>query len=262
MRQVAWLLILAACEFSPPLASFGDANEGEPDAGTDAAASAAVPCMTPDATGLVLCLELEDGVDDGLLRDSSPGKHDAATIGLVPATRVTSNAAMVGAEAETRIAEDAPFDLDAAYTATVWVQPQTLPASGEAQGVFDREGQYAMVIGRSTFGGHQNRCAHTDVGFEYTSGLPTDRWTFLACTWDGVQLCAVRWSGPTDRQRYCSGIGAPKATGSRGLAIGHLSDQGAPVMRFTGALDSLQIYRRALSEDQLCAMVGEPAGCL
>lgn len=262
MRQVAWLFILAACEFSPPIAPYGEPGDGEPDAGPDASAPAAVPCMTPDASGLVLCLELEDGVDDGLLRDSSPGRHDAATIGLVPATRVTSNAAMVSAEAETRIDDDVAFDLDAAYTVTVWVQPHTLPQSGEAQGVIDREGQYAMVIGRSTFGGHQNRCAHTDVGFEYTSGLPTDRWSFLACTWDGAQLCATRWSGPTDRQRYCSSIGAPKPTGSRGLAIGHLSDQGAPVMRFAGAIDSLQIYGRALTEDQLCAMVGEPGGCM
>jgi hypothetical protein len=254
--------MLAACSFSPANVG-GDASEDEsPDAAPEPPATNAVPCSTPDSSGLVLCLELEDGVDDGLLRDSSPGGRDAATIGLVPATRVTSKAAMVGEDAETRVAEDAAFDLDAAYTMSVWVQPQTLPGSGEAQGLIDREGQYAMVLGRSAWSGHQNRCAHTEVGFEYTTGMPTDRWTFLACTWDGAQLCAVRWSGPTDRERYCRAIGAPNATGSRGVAIGHLSDQGAPFLRYAGALDSLQIYRRALTPDQLCAMVGEPAGCL
>lgn len=261
MRLALLLSTLTACTFSPQ-APATIVEDGEPDGGSPDASAEAVPCTTPDSTGLVLCLELEDGVDDGLLRDSSPGRRDAATNGLVPATRVTSNAAMVGEDAETRVAEDAAFDLAGAYTTTVWVQPHTLPASGEAQGVMDREGQYAMVLGRSAWTGHQNRCAHTDVGHEYTTGMPTDRWTFLACTWDGTQLCAVRWSGPNDRERYCSAVGAPKPTGSRGVAIGHLSDQGAPLMRYAGALDSLQIYGRALTSDQLCAMVGEPTGCL
>jgi len=54
----------------------------------------------------------------------------------------------------------------------------------------------------------------------------------------------------------------PAETGAQGLAVGHLSSAGAAHNRFDGALDSVQVYSRGMSETQLCALAGQPAGCM
>jgi hypothetical protein len=225
-----------------------------------------VACTSPDPSGLVLCLELEDGVGDGTLIDSSPGHHDATTSGLSPVMRTIpaqSGAAQVGVDSVTRVAENPALDLAAGYTLAVWVRPDTLPAIGEPQGILDREQQFAMLLGR-TGSVVQNRCVHTGVAqYEWTENLPEGAWSFLACTWDGVELCAWRWSAANNAEHFChTPTIQPNPTGTQGLAIGHLSDTGAAHSRFIGALDSVQLYDRRLSEEQLCAFVGREAPCM
>jgi hypothetical protein len=262
--------VLAACSFSPPgevTTDAAGATDAKLEIDASGGATAVVPCATPDASGLVLCLELEDGVDDGTLRDSAPGHHDAATAGLSPDSRsvpISSQAARVGATSVTRVAEDPALDLDASYTLGVWVRPETLPPEGTVYGLLDHELQYAMLIGHSAIDGTlQDRCVHTGVAdFEFTEGLTAGEWSFLACTWDGSELCAYRWTSAASHQRFCHVAFAPNVTGAQGLAIGHLSAGGAPHSRFDGELDSIQVYSRSLSEDQLCALIGQPAGCM
>ncbi|MCW5802946.1 MAG: hypothetical protein KIT31_11215 [Deltaproteobacteria bacterium] len=271
MHRLAVIVVLGvggACEFSrhdglaPPGDDAPDAAPQAPD-GTVARA----PCATADATGLVACFEIDDGVGDGVLEDSSPAKRDAATTGLGAATRGTSPAAQVGASSETRVPHEAALDLPAAYTISVWVRPDALPeVGGGVYGIVDHEQQYAMLISNSAVVGLQNKCVHTGVArSEYTERLPVGAWSFLACTWDGVELCASRWTGAGagQHERYChKPVFGPAPAGAHGLAIGHLSDGGAAHSRFGGALDSLQVYRRAMSADQLCAQVGQGPGCL
>jgi hypothetical protein len=67
----------------------------------------------------------------------------------------------------------------------------------------------------------------------------------------------------TDHERYChTPTLGPATSGSRGLAVGHLSNEGAPHAQFDGALDSVQVYSRGMSEAQLCTLIGQPAGCM
>ncbi|HEU0033730.1 MAG TPA: LamG-like jellyroll fold domain-containing protein [Kofleriaceae bacterium] len=263
---------LAGCTFSPRAAE-RDASTGDPDrdAAADSAdvdAIASVPCGAPDPGGLLLCLELDDGVDDGLLVDSAPGHHHALTSGLSPMTRTvpwSSAAARVGATSETRVAEDPILDRDAGYSYGMWVSPTTVPAPGAAVGVIDHELQYALVVGSSAVDGSiQNRCVHTGVAqVVATRGLAVATWSFLACTWDGTTLCAIRWTSASDHERTCEVASLPPSTtGAQGLAIGHLSEAGVAHSRFDGAIDSVQLYRAALTADQICTWIGQPAGCL
>ena len=226
-----------------------------------------IPCSAPDATGLVLCLELDDGVTDGTLTDSSPGHHDAATSGLVPVMRTLpgmSPAGKIGATAVTRVPETPALDRDSGYTFAVWIRPDSLPVFGVVYGVLDHEEQYAMLIGHTATDTIENRCVHTGVArYEWTEGLTANAWSLLACTWDGTQLCAYRWSSPTSHEHFCHAPTIfPTATGSNGLAIGHLSELGAAHSRLDGALDSVQIYDHGLTENQLCTLVGQGTGCM
>jgi hypothetical protein len=261
---------LAACSFTPPEVTSDDVPT--PDAAAagdvDASATTIVPCATPDASGLVLCLELEDGVEDGVLSDSSPAGRHAVTSGLVAETRnvpAMSGAARVMPDATARVPEDPGLDLAAGYTIAVWIRPARQPDPGEVFGIIDREQQYAMLTAISSVtGGLENRCVHTGVArYEYTEALPAETWSFLACTWDGTTLCAYRWTSTASHERYCHApTFLPSTTGAEGLAIGHLSQAGAAHSRIDGALDSLQIYRRGMTEAQLCALAGQPAGCM
>jgi hypothetical protein len=190
------------------------------------------------------------------------------TSGLAAATRTVpdvSNAAHVMPEAKARVLEHAALDLAAGYTLAVWIRPVREPAVGEAFGLVDHELQYAMLSARSsTTGNLENRCVHTGIArYEWTEVLPVDAWSFLACTWDGTTLCAYRWTATTSTERYCHApTELPHDNGAQGLAIGHLSDGGVGHSWFDGAIDSLQLYGRGLTEPELCAIAGQPAGCM
>ncbi len=226
-------------------------------------AATVVPCATPDTSGLVACYEFEDGVADGTLLDSSPNHFDAITSGLAPTMRGSSHAAMIGASSMTYSPSTAAFDRAAGYTMSMWVNPTTLPADGEVYGLLDHELQYAMAI-VTTGGVPENRCIHTGgTEFEQTSNLPTNAWSLLACTWDGNELCAVRWTSATDHERNCfQPEDLPASTGAHGLAIGHLSTSGTAHDHFDGAVDSIHVFDHALTANQLCASAGQGSGCL
>lgn len=272
MKVIALLSVVGACSFTPSTADQPEADASLP-SGDDAPPpdgpnASVAPCSTPDPLGLVLCLEMEDDVGDGTLQDSSSGRRDAAAQNLTAAMRtVPGNSPAIEINSTTiiRVAEDPVFDRDAGYTTAMWIRPSSLPVQGTVYGLLDHEEQYAMLIGRdSVSGGLQNRCAHTGVErFEFTEQLAEDTWSFLACTWDGTDFCAWRWTSVGSHERFCHRPDLPpNATGSQGVAIGHLSDGGAPTFRFDGALDSVQIYDRGLTENQLCAMIGQPNGCM
>jgi hypothetical protein len=263
---------LAACSFEQTLSNVNataDAGAGaEMMTGGEESPSIA-PCKTPDATGLVVCLEFEDNVDDGTLDDSSPARRTVASMGLAQLTSTmpiggTTNVVDVGTAARTYVAQDAALDLAGGYTLAAWVKPDSAPAANTARGVMDHEGQYAMIVSANGSGDMYNRCQHTGVAkYEYTTRLPVGVWQLMACTFDGVELCAWRWAGASDRERFCHDVSIqPAASGTNGLAVGHLSSSGAPLYRFDGALESVQVYNRAMTEAQLCALVGQPAGCM
>lgn len=262
------LLALAAagCSFHGAFAGSADAPPIGTADGTrtvDGSPRVTVPCTTSETSGLVVCYELEDDVTDGTLSDSSPDRHDATTSGLTPTTRQTSAAATVGGASMTYVSQSSELDRAAGYTFALWVRPTTLPDVGAIQGVLDHELQYAMAIGNNA-GTIESRCIHTGVGrYEWTEQLPASVWSMVACTWDGSQFCAYRWTSSSDHQKYCHHpTTLPASTGVQGLAIGHLSTDGTPHDQLQGDVDSIHVYDHALSADQLCTEVGEGSGCL
>jgi hypothetical protein len=271
LRVLPPLVALAGCGFELPRAAAGD--DGPADANPDAPRdmpgdegnASVVPCGTPNANGLIACYEMEDGFTDGRLNDSAPARRDAITTGMIAAQRPVplSVAAQVTPIANTRVSQDPVLDRFAGYTLAMWVHPDSLPTSGTVYGLADHELQYAMLIANNG-AVEESRCVHTGVTkFEWTEGLPTSEWSFLACTWDGTFLCAYRWTSTTSHQHFCHRVTTqPQSVGAQGLAIGHLSNEGTPHSRFDGALDSVQLYDHGLGEDELCAIIGQPAGCL
>jgi len=221
-------------------------------------------CSTPNATGLVACYEFEDSFADGTLLDSSINHHDATTSGMSPAMRGPSNAASVGSQARTYAPQASDLDRHDAYTITMWIKPRSLPFGGGAYGLVDHENQYALALVDDQIDGFvMVRCIHTDVDAEWVAMTQSSNWTFIACTYDGNNLCSRRFTSAGDHDAFCHGdAGQPNATGVHGLAIGHLSNNGGPIDRFDGDIDSVQLYSRALAKADLCAVAGQSSTCL
>jgi len=270
--RLAWLVVITGCSFSGPGTSpttGGDDDVAPPDAAVaidagetttpDAPVVAGfAPCATTNSFGLVGCYEFEDDLTKGSLHDSSPSMLDAQTTGLMAATRASGQAARVMTSNATRVAQNAVLDRAAGFSVLMWVNPTTLPGDGKVMGLVDHEQQYAIAIGRDEED-VTLRCILTGGQYyEWADDVPANKWSLAACTWDGIHLCAYRWSAASDHAMNCfepsDGIAS---TGAQGLAIGSLSASGAPSFRFDGAIDSLHVYNRALSEGELCSEVGQ-----
>lgn len=270
--RLAWLALITGCSFSGPdmsPATGGDDDVAPPDAAVaidapttetpDAPTTATfAPCATTNSFGLVGCYEFEDDLTKGSLHDSSPSMLDAQTAGLMPATRASGQAARVMTSSATRVPQNDALERAKGFTVLMWVNPATLPGNGKVMGLVDHEQQYAMAIGRDN-DDVTLRCILTGGAYyEWADDVPANKWSLAACTWDGIHLCAYRWTAAGDHATNCfepdDGIAS---TGAQGLAIGSLSSSGGPTFRFDGALDSLHLYNRALSEGELCSEVGQ-----
>jgi len=273
MLRFLFVVTVAGCSFHGMSSAVESATPADADVSADAAIDGkppidgailvnAVPCTGPQ-TGLVACYELEDGVDDGVLADSSANHFDATTSGLTPAMHGSSHAATVGAASMTYTPTTSMFDRAAGYTEMMWVNPVTLPDTGEAYGLLDHELQYAMALVTDNGDNIESRCIHTMSSYEFTASPLPNKWSLLACTWDGTNLCAMRWTASNDHERNCFVPGvAPAATGMHGLAIGHLSTAGSAHDQFDGAIDSIHLYDHALMSSEVCAAAGQASNCL
>jgi hypothetical protein len=257
-------ILVGGCSFTgymsddPP--SPGDDQPPGPDAGEPPDSIA--KCGTPDETDLVLCLEFEDSASDLELLDSSPARRKIATTGLSDVARMDSMAVHIGADSVTYLPQENALEMHGAYTLAAWVFPDTMPSIGAVGGIFDHENQYAMYVRGAARERMEHRCSQMNLPGEWSAELPEDAWSFIACTWDGTNNCAYRWTGETDHEKWCTPMAALTDAGAEGLAIGHLSDQGQPHSRFDGKLDSVQLYKRTLDVAQLCALVGRGADCM
>ncbi|HSY19776.1 MAG TPA: LamG domain-containing protein, partial [Candidatus Acidoferrales bacterium] len=78
--------------------------------------------------------------------------------------------------------------------------------------------------------------------------LSTNRWTFLACTYDG-QTVSVFTNGVQAGHQTRSG---PMSVSSRPLGIGVNLDDGSDY--FNGAIDDVRVYNRALSTNEVAQL--------
>ena len=89
------------------------------------------------------------------------------------------------------------------------------------------------------------------VPAEAPTGVTGDAWQHVACTYDGAAAGAWidgRQVGTTQM------FGALSSTQNDPIAIGASSDGTNTQNNFTGALDDVRIYRRALSAAELAAL--------
>jgi chitodextrinase len=151
-----------------------------------------------------------------------------------------------GTNATVTVPESATLDLTAGMTIEAWVRPtgfaasQALVAKERAGGGFP----YGVELDSGAPAGYvTTRSQKTARG---RASLATSTWAFLATTYDGSTV-----------RMYVNGtqVGSKTASGSIATSTGQLSIGGDSVWGeyFTGLVDNVRIYNRALSTTELAA---------
>lgn len=274
MRLAALSLALAACTYAPDIADVAaDAATGQlpsdpppppPDAGVEIDAPPQVTCTTTDSS-LALCLELEDQSTAVALDGSGKG-HDAAISGAIATTRdvpATSRALTLSSSSSVMVGDSPDFDLQT-LTIAAWVRRTATPANNQRFGVIDvGRKQAALAIDDD---GNVQCMVRTEFDIWVGTGGATavDEWALVACTYDAPDLCMyVFRNGSATPSVECGETdGEPiDVSVNAGGAIGALFDNlNQPVSRLAGAIDSIRVYGRALTQKQLCT-AGGLTGC-
>ncbi|HMJ34003.1 MAG TPA: LamG-like jellyroll fold domain-containing protein [Baekduia sp.] len=154
------------------------------------------------------------------------------------------------------VADNAKLDLTTGMTLEGWVNPTTLAGSWRTVGIKENTGAlvYALYATNNTNmpSGHVSTPAESDT--RGTGTVPLNAWTHLATTYDGATL-----------KMYVNGtLASSKAvTGSMPNSAGALRFGGNNVWGeyFSGRLDELRLYSRALTQAQIQSDMTAPVTC-
>jgi len=268
-----WLVMATGCAFRLPdgAAAGTPTPDGAVPPGEDSAPppppvdAPFVTCTTSDPD-LAVCLELEDPANLGV--DGSGKSHDATLANVTTTQRpvpAPSRAVTVDITSDIAIADSADFNMSG-YTLAAWVDPDSAAASGDEAGVLDLGAREAALViddqGRVVCYAKTTQTLWFRTGPTVASG----QWSFVACTYQEPTLCAyvlhADGSGP---EKTCGSTtdGAPMHTSSTfGVKVGNVVDapSGPTGVRMHGGVDAIRVYRRGLTQTELCASAGLP-GC-
>ena len=247
-----------------------------PDASTTTAdsqiATATGACHVSDPD-LVMCADFEtspitspiaDGLGSGL--GISANSSVMSTLRL-KADLSSENAASVSSVLESgmTIAETSALNISDAMTVELWLFMTGLPSSVGLPhyGLVDNLAQYTVLLNADgtlacTFQGNgtggDGNTNNTFFTAATTAKISTLAWHHIACTCDGTNIRAY-----IDGSLAAAATGpSPIATnGTVGTSIGSdISGTGSVKNRVTGAIDNVRIWKRALSQADICVAGG------
>lgn len=214
----------------------------------------------PVAPGLLARYPMDDDPSDGTLDEatgSAPAAHCAgAACPMMAAGRYGNAVRFTGAQVAT-IANGSPAPSASAFSIAVWVFADDVASEhvAVAQPVgSDENDTFALVTEPGL------TCFETATGagappFDYepaciTSAMPAGRWVHLAGVWDGANK--TLFLDGNAAARYTSA--AVVVRDSHPLLIGADENFTVVDLFWRGLVDELQIYGRALSDDEVRAL--------
>lgn len=226
---VVLLIILGACSFRAA-------------PGTDGTSDERPPFCDPTDPHLVVCYQFE-----GDTKDSS-GHHLDATMANVsfPPGKV-GQAMQFAADSAADVQDSPAFDV-AALTIEAWIWPSQLPSATTRAGIVDMNGQYGFFF----YPGGDLRCTGGVALPPAVAPLTTDRWTHVACTYDGA-AGAIYVDGVA--LANATGGGALKTGGTTGISLAADNPPGAG-SRMVGMIDEVRMMNIARTPEQICADAG------
>ena len=205
--------------------------------GSDSGAPPSVLCDPIDGS-LVGCWDF-----DGNLKDGGPHHLDISTAGV--ATYVTGHIgqAIDATNIDLNVADSPVLDVDA-VTIEAWIYADTLPGGGGARAaILDNNSQYALYLESN----NSIRCYAGPATANMSGVIAAHVWTHVACTAAGAQILAY-----VNGTQVAAGVMSSIPTsGTTGLTLGSDNPSGGG-SRFSGRLDAVRLYNRALSALEIC----------
>jgi hypothetical protein len=202
---------------------------------SDAAPPGACSSATTD---LVACFDFE-----GTAADLAPSANAVSAQNLTYAAGQRGQAAVLGASSRIAITDSVLLDIPA-FTIEAWVYMTAYPSV--RSGVWDTDGQYAVFIDAA------GNIACTTGGSQFATGtVALDTWTHIACTAEADNAFIY-----INGVKKLSGLynGAIPTAATNGAEVGGNAPDGSS--RFIGKMDLLRVYRRALTQPEICADAG------
>jgi len=225
--RVGLLLALGACGFQSP---GGDASP---------------PLCDPTDPQLIACYQFE-----GDTTDSSANRLDATMANVSFPPGKIGQAMQFGATSAADVPDSSAFDVTA-LTIEAWIWPSQLPSNDNRAGILDMNGQYGFFI----HAGGELSCSGGVTLPNAVAYLTTDRWTHVACTYDGA-AAAIYVDGIA--LSIATGGTALKTGGTTGISLAADNPPGAG-SRLIGMIDDVRMMNVARTAAQICADAGNIA---
>ena len=147
---------------------------------------------------------------------------------------------------------DSPLNFQEALTIGLWIRPDAL---GGTQVLVSKDDAYEFEIGKVSDTQYNLRLANAVVGVGETS-LIEGQWQHVAVTWDGSTVRYFR-NGSVDGEAAYAGV-LPMTDADVGIgARPSPTTTGGPTFFFTGGIDGVVLYDRALSAEEIATLVAE-----
>jgi len=149
------------------------------------------------------------------------------------------------------VVPDAPALRPATFTVAAWVNP--VATSGNRNVVFKGDHEYLMQVRNGTVLYGARDAAGNYSEFQGSLTIPADAWTHLAITFDG-----------TTRRIYVNGMLDPESRTMAGhytenLGTLKIGTHNVLYEYFSGRIDEVGIWNRALAGDEIMSLVGADA---
>jgi concanavalin A-like lectin/glucanase superfamily protein len=245
---LAVLVLLGACGFHATAIPADQDPAPAPDAQLDGSPGATpAPFCDPADLHLVVCYEL-----DGNTRDGSSHHLDATMTNVTFVAGKVGTAMLVGPTSAADVVNSAAFDVTA-LTIEAWIWPAQLPPTGARAGILDMESQYGFFLQP---GGELACTMSGGPSIPATAAhIATDRWTHVACTYDGSTTTAMYVDGV--RIASAAGGGTLATGGNSGISLAANNPPTVtPRSQLIGLIDEIRMMDVARTPDQICADAG------
>jgi glucose/arabinose dehydrogenase/PKD repeat protein len=198
--------------------------------------------------GLVLAYGFEE-TSGTVANDSSPAKNNGTINGPVSTASGRFGRALSfdGVNDRVDVPDSSSLDLTTGMTLEAWVKPTTI--SGWRTAILKERGTTDLDYALYASNGSRPRVENytgVETGTNGTAGLPLNAWTHLAATYDGANL-RLYVNGALVATKAASG---PMPNTANPLRIGGNAIWGE---YFSGLIDEVRVYNRALSEAEVKA---------
>ncbi len=202
-----------------------------------------------------------DGAEPGILLDGT-GVHDGSVSGVILESGLIRNALSFGTGSYATLGNYDP-DLSAGLTISLWVKPDEFGDAdarflSKADGV--NSSDHYLMVGAYQGNALRFRLKTNNVTTTLISPanvLVQDQWQLVTFTYDFQQM-KIYHNGILQQQ--VNNTGAININPSIAMAIGDQPVGAGPRRPFSGAMDDLRIYNKALSQTEILSLNTHRAG--